>query len=270
MKSSRVSRMSVAGFACLAVAFAGATASATGAEGSGEAVPTYKEFESSTYVDVDGAYVVNGDEVVSSKADLKKFYESMVGSEHGHVHEEGLVVNTVSGRDDKWSASQALNLTYCVSTKFGSRHGSVVDAMAGGAALWEQASSKVDFRHVPAQDGSCNTRNNNVLFSVEPVSTTQYIARAFFPSTPKRSRNVLIDNSIWSSGNWEPVDIVAHELGHTLGFRHEHTRPEAGTCFEDNNWRPLTPYDAASIMHYPQCNGSTDDLEFQPSDAAGI
>lgn len=61
-----------------------------------------------------------------------------------------------------------------------------------------------------------------------------------------------------------------HELGHTLGFRHEHTRPEAGTCFEDNNWRPLTPYDSASIMHYPQCNGTSDDLSFTASDAAGV
>ena len=132
--------------------------------------------------------------------------------------------------------------------------------MASGAGLWEAASSKINFVYVPAQDASCNTRNNNVLFSVEPVQTTQYIARAFFPSTPKRSRNVLVDDSIWTSGSWTPANILAHELGHTLGFRHEHTRPEAGTCFEDNNWRPLTPYDSASIMHYPQCNGSSSDL----------
>ena len=122
----------------------------------------------------------------------------------------------------------------------------------------------------PGAERLCNTRNNNVLFSVEPVNTTQYIARAFFPSTAKRSRNVLIDDSIWTSGNWEPGDILGHELGHTLGFRHEHTRPEAGTCFEDNNWRPLTPYDTKSIMHYPQCNGGSSDLEFQASDAAGV
>jgi serine protease len=52
--------------------------------------------------------------------------------------------------------------------------------------------------------------------------------------------------------------ILRHELGHTLGFRHEHTRPNAGTCFEDDNWRPLTSYDEFSTMHYPQCNGGGD------------
>ncbi|MDI3287927.1 hypothetical protein QHF83_31735 [Polyangium sp. 15x6] len=38
--------------------------------------------------------------------------------------------------------------------------------------------------------------------------------------------------------------------------RVEHTRPEAGACFEDNNWRGLTSYDSGSVMHYPQCNGT--------------
>jgi hypothetical protein len=273
MLSSRLSRIS-AGVACLAAAFAGATVQAAAADGdSGASTPTYAQFEAATYVDVDGAFVVNGDEVISTKADLRSYYTTMAGLPFGNhdrdAHDADLVVNTVSGRDDKWSAAQALNLTYCVSTRFGTRQASVVSAMNAGAALWESATSRINFVYVPAQNGSCTTRNNNVLFSVEPVSTSQYIARAFFPSTSKRQRNVLIDDSIWSSGSWEPADILAHELGHALGFRHEHTRPEAGTCFEDNNWRPLTPYDSASIMHYPQCNGSTSDLEFQASDAAG-
>ena len=273
MLASRISRIS-AGVACLVASLAGATLSSASADGeTGSGAPTYQEFEASTYVDVDGAYVVNGDEVVSTKADLRKFFSSMVGPFGNHdrdTHDADLVVNRVSGRDDKWSASQALNLTYCVSTRFGTRHANVVSAMNAGAALWESASTKVNFVYVPAQNGSCTTRNTSVLFSVEPVNTSQYIARAFFPSTAKSQRNVLIDDSIWSSGSWEPGDILAHELGHALGFRHEHTRPEAGTCFEDNNWRALTPYDSASIMHYPQCNGSSSDLEFQASDAAGL
>ena len=143
--------------------------------------------------------------------------------------------------------------------------------MDQGAALWENASSGVDFTYVPSANSNCTTSNNAVLFSVEPTSTTEYIARSFFPSSSDAERNVLVNaSSLMSSGSWTPGNILGHELGHTLGFRHEHTRPEAGTCFEDNNWRPLTPYDSASIMHYPQCNGTSDDLSFTSSDGAGV
>jgi hypothetical protein len=203
---------------------------------------------------------------------LREFYDGMVAEPaKGSGGHDQLVINTVNGVDDKWSASQARNLTYCVSTKFGANHSRVASAMAGGAQLWENASSGVDFKHVSSQDSSCNTRNSNVVFSVEPTYTTQYIARAFFPSSPKRQRNVLVVTSaLFSAGSWTPANILGHELGHTLGFRHEHTRPEAGTCFEDDNWRPLTPYDAASIMHYPQCNGASSDLRFSAADGTGV
>lgn len=231
-------------------------------------VPSYQEFAASTYRDVDGSYIVNGDEVISTQGELKKFYDFMLNGPDTST--DGLIVNTVNGADDKWSASQVSNLTYCVSTKFGSRHADVVSAMASGAALWESASSKINFVYVGSADGNCTTRNKSIVFSVEPVQTSQYIARAFFPSTPDRQQNVLIDDSIWSSGSWTPTNILGHELGHVLGFRHEHTRPESGTCFEDSNWRPLTPYDSSSIMHYPQCNGTSDDLSMTSADRAGV
>jgi hypothetical protein len=254
----------VAAASTFALGAAISTATAAPLEGN---VPTFQEFSDSTYNDGQ-VFVVNGDEAMDSTGELRQFYDDMLATPK-HVSEDGLIVNTVSGRDDKWTPAQVGNLTYCVSTKFGTRHGDIVAAMAGGAGLWEGASSAINFVYVPSQDGACNTRNNNVVFSVEPVQTTQYIARAFFPSTPKRSRNVLVDDSIWTSGSWTPTNILGHELGHTLGFRHEHTRPESGTCFEDNNWRVLTPYDSSSIMHYPQCNGSSNDLSMTSTDAAG-
>ncbi len=234
-------------------------------------VPSWQQFEASTYTDPSGVRVVNGDEPVDSTGELRQFYDSLTSTpKQGKTLEDGLIVNTVNGADDKWSLSQVGNLTYCVSNKFGTDKAGIVAAMEGGAALWENASSAVYFVYVPAEDASCNTRNNRVLFSVEPVSTTQYIARAFFPSTSKRSRNVLVDDSIFTSGSWTPSNILGHELGHTLGFRHEHTRPESGTCFEDNNWRPLTPYDSVSIMHDPQCNGGSENLSFSSYDAQGV
>ena len=244
----------------------------SGAVDSSSEVPSFQQFRSSSFVDTDGQYIVNGDEAMKSDGVLKQYYDRMVGSKDGkNTLEEGLIVNRVNGADDKWSATQAMNLTYCVSTKFGSNYAAVVSAMSQGSGLWEAASSKVNFVYVPSADADCTTRNNAVLFSVEPTSTTQYIARAFFPSTADRSRNILVNAvSMQNSGNWEPGDILGHELGHTLGFRHEHTRPEAATCFEDNNWRALTPYDSVSIMHYPQCNGSSSDLSMTETDRQGV
>lgn len=63
--------------------------------------------------------------------------------------------------------------------------------------------------------------------------------------------------------------MVGHEIGHVLGFRHEQTRPEAGVYFEDNEWRPLTESDSASIMHYPECNTTSNDLSFTRLDGMG-
>ena len=267
MQRTRLGSIALSSVAVLGAAL---TAPAFAQTETGTTVPTYQEFKAQTYIDEDRQYVVNGDEPVGTNGDLQKFYDRMVGDDHSG-HEDGLVVNTVYGVDDKWSASQAMNLTYCVSSKFGTQKANVVAAMNEGVAMWEAATTKVNFTHVTSQDGSCTVRNNSVLFSVEPTSTTQYIARAFFPSTPKRSRNVLVNAaSLMSSGSWTPGNIMGHELGHTLGFRHEHTRPEAGQCFEDNNWRPLTAYDRASIMHYPQCGGSSNDLSMTDTDRAGV
>jgi hypothetical protein len=239
------------------------------AEDQRPAPPTWAEFKASTYRDQDGQFIVNGDEPIATIAKLRAYYESMMAAADQNGGSNQLVVNTVGGSDDVWSSSQVGNLTYCVSDDFGSLKSTIVNAMAGGAALWEGASSAIDFVYDSSQDANCTTSNDAVLFPVEPIETDEYIARSFFPSSSDFEMNVLVDDSITSSG-WPPSNILGHELGHTLGFRHEHTRPEAGTCFEDNNWRPLTPYDSASIMHYPQCNGTSSDLGFSPLDGQGV
>jgi hypothetical protein len=174
---------------------------------------------------------------------------------------QGLAVNRVSWGDDLWSGSQKLNLRYCVSGGFGANKARVVSAMASAAAAWEQY-AVVDFIHDASQDANCTNANPNVTFDVNLVNVGgQYLARAFFPSSPRSSRNVYIDVTAFSS-SWSLEGILMHELGHALGFRHEHTRPEAGQCFEDNNWRGVTPYDRASVMHYPQCGGTNSALSY--------
>ncbi|MBK9256731.1 MAG: hypothetical protein IPM42_14690 [Saprospiraceae bacterium] len=78
---------------------------------------------------------------------------------------------------------------------------------------------------------------------------------------------------------WDSLDTAIHEIGHTLGFPHEHQNPKAGIVWDEpavynalaappNNWSNATTYhniirkispdsiqgsdhDADSIMHYP-------------------
>jgi len=228
---------------------------ATAAEWAGK---SFEEFESTVFREPGtGLYIVNGDVPISDPKHLREFFEINVQKTGSDVR--GLIVHQVGGVDAAWNDQEKQMLTYCVSDTFGSNQNTVINAMASAAGVWEGVAD-IEFTHVVSEDNNCTATNNQVLFDVRPVSNGGYLARAFFPDDPRNRRNVLIDSSSFTlnPGNLTLVGILRHELGHTLGFRHEHTRPEAGTCFEDANWRKLTSYDAFSVMHYPQCNGQGD------------
>lgn len=225
---------------------------------------SFEEFRASTYQEdwSGGHYIVDGDTPI---ADEKKLYEFWEGLQQG-----ALVVGRVGNNDDRWSDAQKVNLTYCVSDNFGANKSRVVQALQRATDQGWETMANINFVYLSQHDGNCTASNNGVLFDVRQVSGQPYLARAFFPSGSRPSREVLVDTSSFGNVGWPLENILGHELGHVLGFRHEHTRPEAGTCFEDNRWRPLTSYDAASIMHYPQCNGSSNDLDWTTRDAEGI
>jgi hypothetical protein len=224
---------------------------------------TFEEWVKTVYHD-GTVYIVNGDTPVESKRELYEFFIN-------HVQEGALIVHQAGGVDAKWSDAQKVNITYCVSTKFNGNYQKVVQAMTDAAGAWE-AAANINFVHNTALDANCTANTADVVFDVNPTTGQQYLARAFFPNQGRATRNVLIDSSAFGNlGVWTLTGILRHELGHTLGFRHEHTRPEAGTCFEDNNYRPLTDYDSNSVMHYPQCNGTQKgDLVLTAKDNAGV
>jgi len=224
---------------------------------------SWSEFRTLTHQETEsGLYVVDGDIPVEGLKQLREFYET-------YVQDGALIVNRINSADDRWDDAQKLNLTYCVGkTQFGSRYDRVVTTMAAAASNW-QAVANIRLIHKPEHDGNCTASNTSVVFDVRPVNSGgKYTARAFFPSSSRSSRNVLIDGSAFSLSTSRLTGVLTHELGHALGFRHEHTRPEAATCFEDTRWRALTPYDSASVMHYPQCRG-TGDLTLTSLDAQG-
>lgn len=225
-----------------------------------------------------GKYIVNGDTPVRTLKELKQFYKQNIVSSSGDVQPEFAVMQK-NGLDVLWNAKEKKDLTYCVSSAaaasggFGDRYQTVVAAMADATKEWEQAAD-IKFVHVTAQDAMCKLSSKTVIFDVRPVNLGHYLARAFFPNEPRAARNLLIDNSSFdlpAGGKLSLTGILRHELGHVLGARHEHTRAEAGTCFEDNDWRGVTDYDAMSVMHYPQCSGKGDwSLTLTDQDKIGI
>jgi hypothetical protein len=260
------------------VMFAAVVAAAGCADDSKVDVLTYEEFEAQAYRDpVTGAYVLNGDEPVLDEAQLREVYAAYLdsvtrASTPGYgTTTQGLILNVANGAYDRWSPASAMDLRYCVSTtSFGLRYAQVVLAMQNAAKAWENV-ARVKFIHDVTKDVLCNDSTEGVVFNVRQVTGTNYLALAFFPSSSRAYRVLQIDTAIY--GNIAPITltgVLRHELGHILGFRHEHTRPEAGTCFENNSWYPVTPYDSKSVMHYPHCNGTqTGDLNLTAYDIGG-
>jgi serralysin len=241
-----------------------------GPEAAEQKIPTFEEFQAEAIKSEENVFVVNGDEAVEGVEGLRAYYDNYVAN--GDVGTaEGQLAVYYSGGDIKWSSTAARNITYCVSSSsFGSRYSTVVNAMNNATAAWE-ATANVNFIHSSTYDSNCTATQTGVVFDVRQTTTTSYLARAFFPNSSRSGRNILISTSAFGSiAPWTLTGVLRHELGHTLGFRHEHTRLSSTGCYEDSAWRALTSYDSSSVMHYPQCNGTqTGDLVLTSLDKSG-
>jgi serine protease len=225
---------------------------------------SFEEFRDAAHLEPfeGGVFIVDGDIPAVDEEALEQLYFDMV------LNEDALAVQTFGGRDGIWNTTERQNLTYCVSTTFGDRYATVVSAMAAAAGAWE-AVAGVNYTHVSAEDSRCSRTNTSVLFDVNPVSTSSYLARAFFPGQSRSSRNVLVASSAFRSST-PLVGILRHELGHTLGFLHEHIRRPRTICPEGGSYRGLTEYDPGSVMHYPDCGGTNFRLELSALDITGV
>lgn len=111
--------------------------------------------------------------------------------------------------------------------------------------------------------------HNDNTFIVKRVNAKgAFIAAAFFPSYPSARRFVHIDPSFFTT-TYDKIGVLRHELGHVLGYRHEHIRDILGCKLEGTQWLPITPYDPHSVMHYLCGGGGTLSLQLTDVDKLG-
>jgi hypothetical protein len=149
----------------------------------------------------------------------------------------------------------------------------VVANMRQATAEWE-ATCGVRFEHRQDLDDRPGIQPEGALFTVREIDTGgEFIAAAFFPNEPISRRRVLIDPSYYDQNlGFDKVGVLRHELGHLLGFRHEHIRSGAPPACKGEslfNVVDLTEYDPQSVMHY-FCGGvGSRDLKITDVDRAG-
>lgn len=116
---------------------------------------------------------------------------------------------------------------------------------------------------------------NGLSFVIRELNVNgDFIASAFFPGDPIYKRKLFIDPSFYGS-SFQQAGVLRHELGHILGFRHEHVWSQEEACrgesiiAEGLGAQRVTVYDPYSVMHYKCGNSGTLDLKITGYDSIG-
>jgi hypothetical protein len=216
----------------------------------------------------------------SDRADQEKAFKKaqLPGLPHTAPGPGQLLSHNVDGQPARFTPGSTLS--YCViKSTFGSdaKYQEVVDNMKAATQEWAQTIN-LKFEHAQSEDDSePNTvPPNGVTFTVQlvpPGDPDAPIASSFFPGDPASERHLLIFSDYFATDLiFDKVGVIRHELGHVVGFRHEHIRSEAPPVCQGEplfGAIPQTKYDPKSVMHYFCGNRGSRELKISVLDRVG-
>lgn len=207
----------------------------------------------SIIIDSTKYYIVEGD-LLLDEFDYTQYKMSSLISLDSALEEARLVGEIRDGKIVRWPENHTVS--YCIaknSFRTNDQYNMVKENMEKATAEWSQTCNVRFFYDESKDTKNILTPSADLTFVVVGFdSNNRFIASAFFPYDPISKRRILIDLSYFTT-NFDPIGVLRHELGHTLGFRHEHIRADAPLVCQGENVAGtinVTIYDPKSVMHY--------------------
>ena len=198
----------------------------------------------------------------------------------GFSQATSLVAVAPGGQIVRWRPGK--QLTYCVLRRSflnQTQYDRVCEDMGTATKAWQETCG-IEFEHLSRLDdhedlsADPDQIDPTLVFTVRFIDAGgQFIASAFFPTYPPARRRVLVDPSFFSpTMGFDTAGVLRHELGHVMGFRHEHIRSGAPPVCPDEplyDTVELGDYDPQSVMHYFCGNVGNRALEISELDREG-
>jgi hypothetical protein len=217
-----------------------------------------------------GDYYLTEGDLLRTRDEIAENFEGLRATPTRASSKE-LTVNRTGDRDDIWPRGRRA-LTYSIDRRsFASRAESnqVLTDMKNAAAAWVRDCKGCGLTFTFREDPTPST--SEVTFVVRAFDLPgDYVATAPFPSWGRDRRYVNVDSIYFQIEQpFSGRGVMRHELGHVLGYRHEHLHGVPGCAEEDGQWRRVIDYSSTSVLHYLCGGGGSSTLDLDASDKAG-
>jgi hypothetical protein len=222
-------------------------------------------------------FLVEGDLVLSRQGFIDHFIFREAERQSVQVEERKIIVRVYRHKklllDNPASVTYAIKKSGFPSEAFYRR---VKSSLEAAANEWNNASG-VNFVHLEEWDGKLtdNQYPGELFFIVKyGYSDKDFVASSFFPHFKLPKDRIILINDYYMTTKYDSIGVFRHELGHAMGFLHEHLRAGVtAQCPDEPSARffSVGDYDPTSVMHY-YCRtvgfGSYE-LKLSPIDVAG-